>query len=149
MALGYSMVTFDTRNIAEVEWIRDNMNLDYISANTGVPLHTMFSLPKLLWIKRHESELYDRTWKFFCFADYIAYRLGADSVMDYSLASRTMLFNVPKGEWDTSLLATASLDGEKLPCLAPCSTLIGTVKAEYARRFGFASNVVIAAGGHD
>jgi xylulokinase len=148
-ALDYSMVTFDIRNIAEMEWIRNNMNLDYISVNTGVPLHTMFSLPKLLWIKRHKSELYDRTWKFFCFADYIAYRLGADPVIDHSLASRTMLFNIPNGEWDISLLATAGLDGEKLPCLAPCGTPIGTVKTEYIRRFGFASNVVIAAGGHD
>jgi xylulokinase len=148
-ALDYSMVTFDIRNIAEMEWIRDNMNLDYISANTGVPLHTMFSLPKLLWIKRQKSELYDRTWKFFCFADYIAYRLGADPVMDHSLASRTMLFNIPKGEWDISLLAKTGLDGEKLPCLAPCGTPIGTVKTEYVRRFGFDSNVVIAAGGHD
>jgi xylulokinase len=148
-ALDYSMVTFDIRNIAEMEWIRDNMNLDYISANTGVPLHTMFSLPKLLWIKRQRSELYDRTWKFFCFADYIAYRLGADPVMDHSLASRTMLFNIPKGEWDISLLAETGLDGEKLPCLAPCGTPIGTVKNEYVRRFGFAPNVVIAAGGHD
>jgi xylulokinase len=147
--LAYSMVTFDTRNIAEVEWIRDNMDLDYIAANTGVPLHTMFSLPKLIWIKRHESGLYERTWKFLCFADYIAYRLGADPVMDHSLASRTMLFNIPSGEWDASLLAAAGLKGEKLPGLAPCGTPVGTVKAEYARRFGFAANAVIAAGGHD
>ena len=47
-ALAHSMVSFDTRNIAEAEWVRDNMDLDYIAANTGVPLHTMFGLPKLL-----------------------------------------------------------------------------------------------------
>jgi xylulokinase len=148
-ALSHSIITFDTRNIAEVEWIRDYMDVDYILTNTGVPPHTMFSLPKLLWIKRHQGELYKKTWKFFCFADYIAYRLGADPVMDHSLASRTMLFNIPKGEWDAALLAAAGIDEEKLPGLAPCGTPVGTVKAEYVQRFGFTSGVVIASGGHD
>jgi xylulokinase len=148
-ALAHSMVTFDTRNTAETEWIRENMDVDYIAAHTGVPPHTMFSLPKLLWIKRRQSELYERTWKFLCFAGFIAYRLGAEPVMDYSLASRTMLFNIPKTEWDQSLLEAAGIDREKLPRLAPCGTPIGTVSTEYARRFGFGPGVVIAAGGHD
>jgi xylulokinase len=150
-ALANSMVSFDTRNIAEAEWIRNNLDLDYITEKTGTPLHTMFSLPKILWIKNHDPDVYAKTWKFLCFADYVAYRLGSDTapVMDHSLASRTMLFNIPKKEWDVSLINAAAIDGDKLPALAPCGTTVGTVKELYRRRFGFSAGVIIASGGHD
>jgi xylulokinase len=69
--------------------------------------------------------------------------------MDHSLASRTMLFNIPKSEWDTSILDAAGLDRDKLPALAPCGTPVGTVREEYVQRFGFEREVIIAAGGHD
>ncbi|WP_010261855.1 FGGY-family carbohydrate kinase [Treponema primitia] len=150
-ALANSMVSFDTRDIAETGWIRNNLDLDYITEKTGVPLHTMFSLPKILWIKNHDPGVYAKTWKFLCFADYVAFRLGADvaPTMDHSLASRTMLFNIPEKKWDASLINAAAIDGDKLPALAPCGTPLGTVKEIYRKRFGFTTDLIIATGGHD
>ncbi|GHV28880.1 xylulokinase [Spirochaetia bacterium] len=147
--LANTMVTFDTRNTVETEWIRTHLDGGYITKSTGLPLHTMFSLPKLLWIKNHQPDIYNAAWKFLCFADFVAYRLGAEPVMDHALASRTMLFNIPQGRWDKAILTGAGIDGDKLPALAPCGTPVGTVREEYRRRFGFAPGVIIAAGGHD
>jgi xylulokinase len=147
--LANTMVTFDTRNTVETEWIRTHLDGEYITKSTGLPLHTMFSLPKLLWIKNHQPDVYAAAWKFLTFADFVAYRLGAEPVMDHASASRTMLFNIPQGRWDTAILAGAGIDGDKLPALAPCGTQAGTVRETYRRRFGFAPGVIIAAGGHD
>lgn len=147
--LAHAQVSFDTRCTKESEWIASNLDLKHIAGVTGLPLHTMWSLPKLLWIKNNDRQIYEKTAFFLDFGGFIAHALGAKPAMDYSLASRTMLFDAAKSRWDGEICSAAEIDISKLPAPVPCGTEIGRVSAAAAAELGLPDGVLIGAGGHD
>jgi xylulokinase len=147
--LARALVSMDVRNLDEVAWLAQNISVQRAESRTGVPLHTMFSLPKILWYKRHTPEVYAKTWKFLCFADFVAFKLGAPPVMDYSLASRTMLFSPSAQKWDEDIAAESGIDCAKLPELAQCGVKIGKVNNNAQKMFNFAQDCAVCTGGHD
>jgi xylulokinase len=73
----------------------------------------MYTVNKILWLKDICPEVFEKTWKFCCVEDYIIYRLTEDQpVIDYSLAARTMLFDVVKKEWSEKFVNWQELTPE-------------------------------------
>jgi len=118
-------------------------------AITGVPLHAMFTLPKVMWIKQCQPDLYKRVWKFMLFGDFIAYRLTGNCATDYSLASRTMALNIAGKRWDTDMFKAADIDMEKFPDLLPSGVPIGEVRKPVAAALGLPAATLVVMGGHD
>lgn len=80
----------------------------------GVKPHGMYSLPKLMWIKENLPEVYDKTEKVFLFEDFIVYKLTGKRQIDYSLAARTMGFDIENKCWSEKLFSVAGIDIEKM-----------------------------------
>ena len=127
-----AIVTFDTRNTAEHEWLLEHTDIARRTAQTGRPVHPMFSLPKLLWLKRNVPRFGERIWKVMCFGDYVAFRLGAPPVMDDSLASRTMAFDIRKKAWIWELIEQCGLPYASFPEVSSCGALVGQVAPDTA-----------------
>jgi xylulokinase len=142
-------VTFDSRNEKEYTWFLDHFDRLEVLKTTGAPIHPMFSATKILWLKNNHPQIYESVWKFFCFSDFIAFRLGAEPCMDYSLASRTLLFDIRRKDWSREILEQCGIAKEKLPTAVPSGTRIGTVSKEISERFGFSPACEIISGGHD
>lgn len=141
--------SFDSRSSAAVEQVYKTIDGEKLEAITGNPPHSMFSLYKLLTIRREQPDLYRRIRRVAAFADWIAHRLGADLVMDLSLASRTSMLDVRARQWSSWVLEGLDVDEDLLPPLAASGTPIGTVSAGVASRTGLSPGATIAAGGHD
>jgi xylulokinase len=75
--------------------------------------------------------------------------LGAEPVVDYSLANRTLLFDLEKETWSDELLEWAGLERAKLPDTARSGTVIGQVSGRVAQELGLPKDVSIVTGGHD
>ena len=116
---------------------------------TGLPVHAMHPLMRLMWIREHEPEVFAQTAKMLCWSELIAALLGAAAVSDYSVASRTMAFDVGHQEWSHEILAAAGLDPALMPRLAPAGTVIGEVPARIAAGLGVAAGARVVAGGFD
>jgi xylulokinase len=147
--LGPSLLNFDTRGeefLPELAALLPNERLYPISGNT---FGNQYAMTKLKWIRTHQPDLYDRTYKFLHWGDFIAFMLGADPVVDYSLANRSLLFDLHTGDWSDFLLETAGLDRSKLPTTAPSGTVVGTVAAHIAADLGLPAGVQIVSGAHD
>jgi len=147
--LGPSLLNFDVRGeefLPELAPLLPNERLYPINGNT---FGNQYTLTKLKWIRAHQPELYDRTYKFLHWSDFIAFMLGADPVVDYSLANRSLLFDIHTGDWSDFLLDAAGLDRVKLPATAPSGTVIGTVAAHIAAELGLPADVQIISGAHD
>ena len=69
--------------------------------------------------------------------------------MDYSLANRTLLFDIDRGTWSDGILEVAGLDIAKFSETVPSGTVIGTVSERVAGELGLPSGVCIVAGAHD
>ena len=147
--LGPSLLNFDTRGeefMPELAAVLPNERLYPINGNT---IGNHYTLTKLKWIRTHQPELYERTYKFLHWSDFVAFMLGADPVVDYSLANRSLLFDIHSGDWSDSLLEAAGLERSKLPATAPSGTVIGTVAAHVAADLGLPPGVRIVSGAHD
>ena len=112
-------------------------------------LGAAYSLTRLLWIKEHQRELYDQADHFLLWADLIAFMLGCEPTASYSLAGRTLLFDIHKEDWSDLLLAKTGIAREKLGRTAPGGSQIGTVSNDVATELGLSRNVKVVAGGHD
>ncbi len=106
-------------------------------------------MPKIKWIKENQRELYGEADYLLHWAGFVSFMLGADPTIDYSLASRTLLFDVDREDWSDALLRWGGLDREKLPPLCQAGSVVGQVAPSVAAELGLPPGIPIAMGAHD
>lgn len=147
--LGNAMLYNDFRGSEEMDQILDDDLREYIPKATGQPVSYLHTLWKLVWLSKHNRELYDKIEHILFFADYIVYRLTDRYTTDYSLAARSMVFNIGTLSWDEKLVALTGLDKSKFPEPVQSGTIVGKITQEASERFGINPEAVVVAGGHD
>lgn len=147
--LGPSILNFDARGEEFLEELRGQMDAQRLYRINGNTLGNNYSLTKLIWLKRRQTELYERAGWFLHWSGFISFMLGAEAAVDYSLANRTLLFDLTQAGWSQELIALAGLDGVRLPRPVASGTVIGQVSAAAARDLGLPHDIPIAAGAHD
>ena len=108
-----------------------------------------YTLPKLLWSKEHEPDLYKRADRFLLWSDLVAFMLGCEPTAAHSLAGRTLLFDVRSEDWSDRLLAQSGIARRKLGQPVAGGTVIGTASSAAAAELGLGKGVQVVAGGHD
>jgi xylulokinase len=147
--LGPSLLNFDARGDEYLPNLGQRISPERLYAINGNTLGSPYSLTKLIWIKRHLPDLYRQTGFFLHWGAFVSFMLGADPCVDYSLANRTLLFDLEKGDWSDELLDWAGLDREKFPTCVPSGRVIGAVSPGCADELGLPSGLPIISGGHD
>jgi xylulokinase len=147
--LGNAMLSFDTRSarIAE-DWSRE-FGPWRLYGLTGHTAHPMFTLFKLLWLRRNRPDAWKKASRFHCFEDLLHSALGLDPAMSWPLAGRTMFFNVTGHRWDAGILRASGIPEGKLSRTLPSGAVAGTIPASRARELGLPAGVKVATGGHD
>lgn len=117
-------------------------------AITGNIMMPGFTAPKLLWVARHEPEIFRRTACVLLPKDYVRLRLTEDKVSDMSDAAGTGWLDVGRREWSDAMLAATDLSRAHMPRLVEGSSPSGSLTAEAAAALGI-PRVVVAGGGGD
>ncbi|MBI5095571.1 MAG: hypothetical protein HZB26_24450 [Candidatus Hydrogenedentes bacterium] len=149
VCLTNSVVTFDARTADFPKWWLERKSRMDLAQISGMPLHGMYTLNKILWFKQNQPDVYAKVWKFLCYEDFVHLRLGLEPVMSHSLAARTMALDVRKGDWSDELLQIAGVDRSYLPKTAPSGQVVGTVPDKIAADIGLPKGIVVVTGGHD
>jgi len=147
--LAPSILSFDARGESYLEGLERAMEAEALYHVNGNTWGNHYGLTKLLWIKEHRPALYEQTDKFLLWSSFVATMLGAEPVVDTTLANRTLLFDLEAQDWSEDLLALTGLDREKLPTTAPSGTVVGTVSPRIAGELGLPAGVAITTGAHD
>jgi xylulokinase len=147
--LGNAMVSSDARarDIA-LNWSKD-FGINKIYYITGHTPHPLFTLYKILWIKENQPDVWRNTRYFLCFEDLFHYKSGLEPKISWSMAGRTMMFDVIKHQWSKDILETAGISVNKLAIPVAPGEITGTIGLETGSRIGFKNPVKIVAGGHD
>ena len=116
---------------------------------TGMRPHPMNTLTKILWLKENASGAYARTRRMTTYADFIMGRLGGEPIIDYSMASRTMAFDLKGRRWSERILSAVDVDPGLLSPAVPCGRAIGVIRPEVAAELGMTSGALLVTGGHD
>jgi xylulokinase len=148
-SLGNAMVSSDSRaRDITANWSK-KFGIEKIYKITGHTPHPLFTLFKILWLKENQPEVWKNATLFLCFEDLFHYRVGLEPKISWSLAGRTMLFDVLNHEWNKEILAAVGLPSEKLAIPAASGEITGVISLEQGRKLGFKNPVTIVAGGHD
>lgn len=117
---------------------------------TGLPKDPVFSLAKILWIKKQLPELYRNTDKFLLLHSYILKHLGCkDYLEDHSNASLTGFFDVKNFCWSSKILKDAKIAKNKLAGLVSSGEIIGFLSKNAAKKSGLRQGLPLVSGGGD
>ena len=86
---------------------------------TGVPIHAMSPLCKLLWLKHEAKNIFGKAYKFISIKEYIFYKLFGKYLIDYSIAAATGLFDEKNLCWYDEALKIAGITTQHLSALFP------------------------------
>ncbi len=148
--LGNGMVSSDARaaSISE-KWSRE-FGRKKLYEITGHTAHPMFTLFKLLWIKKYRPNIWKKTWKFLCYEDLLELKLGIkEPAMGWPMAGRTMLFDVRKHEWSSEILSSVGLSESKLARPLKSGSVAGQIPSNIAKSLSLPEDVIVVTGGHD
>ena len=149
MILSNAMVSSDTRAASIAKSWSKTFGNEKLYAITGHTAHSIFSLFKLLWLRENQPDIWKKTFKFFCFEDLLQFKLGIEPAISWSLAGRTMMFDIKNHCWDNSILSKLGLDPKKLATPLKTGTIAGIIPINIADSLGLPSNVAVVTGGHD
>ncbi len=141
----------DTSTAAECEEITEKLGGPKKTIKAiGNAVLPGFTASKILWLKKHEPENYERLHTVLLPHDYLNFWLTGERVMEYGDASGTALLDVRKRKWSAE--AVDAIDPElasKLPRLIPSDESAGKLQAATAKTLDLNPGVVVSAGGGD
>ena len=146
---GLTILGPDRRGSQYVQQVEHALGSGRLFDITGNLPGPTYALSKLCWLRDNNPTLFTSTWRFVLWSGLIDHLLGGASTCDYSLASRTLLFDINHTQWSRQVLEACTLPRLKLPELAPAGTLLGAVSNNLARELGLPSGVRIVLGGRD
>jgi xylulokinase len=115
----------DQRTAAECVEIEEVIGLDRLIALTGNRALTGFTAPKLLWLRRHEPEIYARIHRIVLPKDYVRLRMTGEWAIDAADASGTLLFDVANRRWSDEVVRALDIPSEWLPPVSESTVVAG------------------------
>lgn len=136
----------DTRSHAEAAELDATPGLRDLSGNIVFP---GFTAPKLLWVRRHEPDVFARTARVLLPAGYLNLHLTGRAVADLSDSAGTAWLDVRARDWSPALLAAGAMRRDQMADLVEGSAPAGTLRPALAARWGLAPGVIVAGGAGD
>jgi len=144
-----AILWFDSRATEQVEWLKEQLTLNEILKITGLPPATGWSLPKILWIKDHEKDIFDKTHKFLLVSDFLTFLSTGEFKTSWASACTTQLFDINKFEWSSELLERCQIPVTKLPLAVPPGEILGYVTKKFSKECMLPEGTPVVAGGGD
>jgi xylulokinase len=148
-AIAPAILNIDNRATEEATWCEQTLGHKYLFEATGLVVHPMYPIPKILWLRRHRPDVFHATARFLSVTDYILSRLGLPPYIDYSLASRFLAFDVRQRRWCDAILNATELKVEQLPIPVNAGTIAGKLESSAANQLGIPAGTSVVVGGHD
>lgn len=143
-----AIIWADTRATAQADELVARVGMARGYAITGHRLNATYSLPKIMWVRENEPDVFSRARHVLCAKDYVVYRLTGVMATDPSDASGTNAYDQSAGAWSEELLEAAGI-GELFTEIVPSTHVVGTVTAEAASATGLTKGTPVVMGGGD
>ena len=144
-----ALIWCDQRSQAQVDAVNAKLGRENVVRYTANPVLTGFTLPKLLWVRDNEPQLFERVRHMLLPKDYVRYRLTGELATEVSDASGTAVFDVVNRRWSFEMMDGLGLDRAILPKCYESSEVTGHITAEIAKLTGLAAGTPVVGGGGD
>ncbi len=144
-----SLIWCDTRTQPECDWLTEKIGYQRLIELTCNPALPNFTLTKLLWVKRHQPEIFAKTRHVMCPKDYVRYRLTGEFAIDVQEASGTLLLDVTHRRWSREVAEAAGVPESWLPKVYESPEICARVSETAAGLTGLKAGTPVAAGAGD
>jgi len=144
-----SFLYTDSRGVDEANELDDKFGSRKIFDIGGHKPGYMYTLPKLMWAKKHISHEYEKINKILPIHSAIIYMLTGETVTDPSLASRTMMFDIRGRNWDKELMEQADMDITKMPSPVDIGAVAGSISKAVSKELNISGDLIIVVGAQD
>ena len=144
-----AMLYTDPRGSEECASLVEKLGADHIAKVTGLAPHEMYSISKMMWIKRHMPEVYAAARRIHLIEDFVVWHLTGKAQIDYSLATRTMAFDIHRLGWSEEVFEAAGIDVSLMSEPVPTGTSAGPITPAAASRTGLRPDCRIVSISHD
>lgn len=138
----------DARAEKETKKIVDRIGESELFRLTG-KLPYSYSLPQLAWIQQNRPEIYKKTWKYMLPLDYLNFRLTGVPLMDYSVASGTMAFDITQHQMIPDFFRCLGLKESLFSPIRQWGVPFGRVTGDAAAEAGLMEGTIVVLGAQD
>ncbi len=138
----------DSRSVEEVRFLKNNFG-ELIQQQILHKPDTIWTLPQLLWVQKHEPEIWSKTKRILFAKDYVRHQLTGDYVTDYIEAQGSMFFDYNAMNWSKELLDLLKFDEALLPKLVRPTDLVGKITQTAAGETGLIEGTPVLCGTTD
>lgn len=146
--LGNAIMVSDKRAIAEVDEIKSGVFYEDLKRDTGLEVSVSLMLPKILWVKNHEPEMFEKTRYFLTPNDYLIYHL-CGSVFTDELNALKYHYSLDTDAYPVRLLNELGIPREKLPDVMPTGDMAGVILSDVAQKIGCRDTAKIVVTSYD
>ena len=132
-----------------VAWFEKRFGTEAIFRRTSYPLSAISPAVKLLWLREHRLEAFKRMHKYVTFQDFTVWRLTGAPAIDYSMASRSMVFDVRQKAWIDEYLAAMDVPRHLFSPVCEAAHPVGELGEAVAKDLGLSPGVTVVPGAHD
>lgn len=144
-----ALIWCDQRTEAQSKELERTIGLERLIQLTCNPPLTNFTLTKLLWVRQHEPQNWQRVRKIMLPKDYVRLRLSGESAIDVADASGTLMLDVANRKWSSEVLSKTGMDPAHLPKLFESQEICGHLTQAGAEATGLRQGTPVVAGAGD
>ena len=139
----------DQRTQAECDLIRSVLGRDRLIEITGNDALPGFTAPKLVWVRRHEPDIWSRIEHVLLPKDYVRLRLTGDHAVDRADGAGTLMLDLAQRDWSGEVLEALRVPPAWMPRTYEGPDVTGYVSEEAAVATGLRPGTRVVAGGGD
>ena len=141
-----AMIWLDRRAEQEINWLKSLPEAERLVNLDANPLDAAYITPKLLWLKKNRSGIFDAAHKFLDATGFIVSRFTGEFVCDYTQAYGYHFFDIRNEKWDQHAAQVIGVPLEKMPQLVGSTEIIGAVTEKAAQQTRLKAGTPLIAG---
>lgn len=144
-----AIIWCDGRTGAECDEITAAVGKEKLISITANPALTGFTASKILWVRKHEPEIYEKCAHILLPKDYIRYMLTGEYATEVSDASGMNLMDIPGRKWSGEVLSALQIDPALMGTMYESTDVTGAVTQEAAQATGLKAGTIVVGGAGD
>jgi gluconokinase len=139
----------DDRATSQAAAVRQAGHAQALYRQTGCPVHSMYPLYKLIWLRESQPETFQRAARFISGKEYVYERLTGEPLVDFGIAAGSALLNTHSLDWNPLSLDLAGIEPARLSILCDPTHVIDRLNPELAAEMGIPATTRLVAGSAD
>lgn len=144
-----AIIWCDQRTDSQCKSLTETIGAQTLIEWTCNPALTGFTLPKLLWVRENEPEIWKKVRSVLLPKDYVRLKLTGDRATDVADASGTLLFDVAARKWSSQMFSANGIDEKVLPRVFESTEITGSVSQAGGDATGLLAGTPVVAGAGD